>query len=192
MKRLQISLLGIIAVLLLVACGSGSKLTDEAKTLRNYNSYAFLPNNDTIMSRAYDNNRINDVIVSTVNANMKDEGYILDRRQPDVLIFVHTMFDEKAEVNADPVYTSYSYYRPGLYIGPYVEDYVFEDYYTIQRLNGNTVKQLPYQERSIVIDFINRRTNEVIWRGTSEEEIGTRRMDRDIRNYVDDIFKKFP
>lgn len=192
MNKLQITILGIVTVLVLVACGSGSRLTDEAKSLRNYNSYAFLPNNDTIMSRAYDNKRINDVIVSTINANMKDEGYILDKRQPDVLIYVHTMFDEKADVNANPVYTNYSYYRPGLYIGPYVEDYVYEDYYTIQRLTGNSVKQLPYRERSIVIDFINRRDKEIIWRATSEEEIGTRRIERDIRNYVDEIFKKFP
>lgn len=192
MKRLQITVLGLISVFLMASCGSGIKLTDEAKTLRNYNSYAFLPNNDTIMSRAYDNDRVNEVIVSTINANMIDEGYFLDKRQPDVLIYVHTMFDEKAEVNANPVYTNYSYYRPGLYIGPYVEDYVYENYYTIQRLSGNSVKQEPYREKNIVIDFINRRTNEIIWRATSQEEIGTRRLERDIRNYVDEIFKKFP
>lgn len=192
MKKIKLAIAFGFAALMLASCGSGMKLTDEAKTLRNYNSYAFLPNNDTIMSRAYDNDRVNEAIVTTINANMKDEGYILDKRQPDVLIYVHTMFDEKADVNANPVYTNYSYYRPGLYIGPYVEDYVYEDYYTIQRLDGNSVKQLPYRERSIVIDFINRRNNEIVWRATSEEEIGTRRLDREIRNYVDEIFKKFP
>ncbi|HEY9186166.1 MAG TPA: DUF4136 domain-containing protein [Salegentibacter sp.] len=192
MKKIKLVIsLGFVAIML-ASCGSGVKLTDEAKTLRDYNSYAFLPNNDTIMSRAYDNERINDVIVSSINANMKEQGYILDKRQPDILIYVHTMFDEKAEVNANPVYSNYSYYRPGLYIGPYVEDYVYQDYYTIQRLAGNTIKQLPYKERSIVIDFINRRNKEIIWRATSEEEIGTRRMDRDLRNYVDDVFKNFP
>lgn len=192
MKKIKLALsLGFVAIML-ASCGSGVKLTDEAKTLRNYNSYAFLPNNDTIMSRSYDNKRIKEVIVSTINSNMKDEAYILDKRQPDVLIYVHTMFDEKADVNANPIYTNYSYYRPGLYIGPYVEDYVYQDYYTIQRLSGNSIKQLPYRERSIVIDFINRRDKEIIWRATSEAEIGTRRMDRDIRNYVDEIFKNFP
>lgn len=192
MKKIKLVITFGLVGILLASCGSGSKLTDEAKTLRNYNSYAFLPNNDTIMSRTYDNDRVNEVIVSTINANMKDEGYVLDKSQPDVLIYVHTMFDEKADVNANPIYTNYSYYRPGLYIGPYVEDYVYEDYYTIQRLSGNSVKQEPYRERNIVIDFINRRNKEIIWRATSQNEIGTRRLERDIRNYVDEIFKKFP
>ncbi|HSP12146.1 MAG TPA: DUF4136 domain-containing protein [Salegentibacter sp.] len=192
MKKIKLVItLGFTAIML-ASCGTGVKLTEEAKTLKNYNSYAFLPNNDTIMSRAYDNDRVNEVIVSTINANMEDEGYILDKRQPDVLIYVHTMFDEKADVNANPVYTDYSYYRPGLYIGPYVEDFVYENYYTIQRLSGKSVKQEPYRERNIVIDFINRRTNEIIWRATSQNEIETRRLDREIRNYVDEIFKKFP
>ncbi|MGY5850303.1 DUF4136 domain-containing protein [Salegentibacter sp. F14] len=192
MKKLHFTILGVIGIFLLAACGSGNKLTDQAKTLRNYDSYAFLPNNDTIMDRNYDNREIKEVIVATINANMKDEGYVLDKNQPDVLVYVHAMFDEKADVNANPVYTNYSYYRPGLYIGPYVEDYVYEDYFTIQRLTGPSVKQVPYQKGSIVLDFINRRTNEIIWRATSEAEIGTRRMDRDIRDYVDDIFKNFP
>lgn len=192
MKKIKLVITFGLVGILLASCGSGVKLTDEAKTLRNYNSYAFLPNNDTIMSRTYDNDRVNEVIVSTIKANMKDEGYVLDKSQPDVLIYVHTMFDEKADVNANPIYTNYSYYRPGLYIGPYVEDYVYEDYYTIQRLSGNSVKQEPYRERNIVIDFINRRNKEIIWRATSQNEIGTRRLERDIRNYVDEIFKKFP
>ncbi len=131
-------------------------------------------------------------IVSAVNKNMENEDYVLDKNQPDVLIFVHTMFDEKADVNADPVYTSYSYYRPNFYIGPYYKPFVYEDYYTIQRLSGNQIQQIPYTERSIVIDFINRRSKEIIWRATSDNEIETRRLERDVRKYVKDIFKQFP
>ncbi len=182
--------LPVIVALILASCGGGH--TKEAKTLKNYNSYAFLPNKDTIKSRSYDNEAIHEEIVSTVNENMKDEDYIVDKNQPDVLIFVHTMFDEKADVNADPIYTSYSYYRPNFYIGPYYEPYVYEDYYTIQRLDGNSIQQVPYTERSIVIDFIDRRSKQIIWRATSDREIGTRRIERDVRNFVEDIFKQFP
>ncbi|MGB8374312.1 MAG: DUF4136 domain-containing protein [Salegentibacter sp.] len=179
--------------LLLIGCGSGKKsVEDSPKDLKNYNTYAFLPNKDTIMSRNYDNDHIHNIITETVNANMQDEGYELNTRNPDVLIYVHTMFDEKVEVNSNPVYTNYAYYRPGHYVGPYVKPYAYENYFTIQRLSGDKIQQVPYKERSIVIDFINRKNDKIIWRGTSSEEIGTRRMDREIRNYIDDIFKNFP
>lgn len=192
MKKLKLILFGFLAVGFLVGCGSGSGTTKLAKSLKNYNTYAFLPSKDTIKSRSFNSDRIHETIVKTVNENMRDEGYEVDRDQPDVLIYVHTMFDERADVNANPIYTSYSYYRPGLYIGPHYEPFMYEDYFTIQRLSGETVQQVPYTEKSIVIDFINRRTKEIIWRATATEDIGTRRTERDVRNYVDKIFKKFP
>ena len=121
---------------------------------------------------------------------MQENGLSLDKQQPDVLVYVHPMYDEKVAVNANPVYTNYPYYRPGFYIGPYYKDYMYENYFTIQRINGPRVQQVPYRERSIVIDFIDRRSNEILWRGTSNETIGTRRLERETREYIDDIFKE--
>ncbi|MBZ9631930.1 DUF4136 domain-containing protein [Salegentibacter sp. LM13S] len=194
MKKLKLFITTIMAAAFLMSCGSGSDISkDSAKKLKSYNTYSYLPNQDTILSRDYDNNRINEVIISTINNNMSSEGFAIDNRQPDVLIYVHTMFDEKVDVNANPVYTNFSYYRPGLYIGPYYEDYTYENYFTIQRIGADVaIKQMPYKEKSIVIDFIDRRTNQILWRGTADEEIGSRRLEKDLRNYVDEIFKEFP
>ncbi len=178
---------------LLVSCGSsGPTIKDDMRKLQSYDSYAFLPNKDTIISRDYDNSAIQETIIETINANMNEEGYVLDKLQPDVLIHVHTMFDEKVAVNANPVYTNYPYYRPGFYVGPYYEDYIYDNYFTVQRIDGPRVNQVPYMERTIVIDFIDRRTNQILWRGTTDEEIKTRRLEREVREYVDDIFTDFP
>ena len=190
MRFLKYNLALVFMSILMVSCGSsGPTSKDDLKKLKSYDSYAYIPNKDTIISRDFDNDAIQQVIVETINANMKDEGYVLNKRNPDVLVHFHPMFDEKVAVNANPVYTNYAYYRPGHYIGPYYQDYMYENYFTIQRLNGPRVEQVPYRERSIVIDLIDRRTNEILWRGTSNEEIGTRRIERDIRSYIDDIFK---
>lgn len=192
MKKIKLAITFGFVAIMLAACGSGSGTSKQAKTLKNYSTYAYLPSKDSINNRDFNNEKVNEVIVNTINENMKAEGYSIDESQPDVLIYIHTMFDEKADVNANPVYTSYSYYRPGLYIGPYYKNSTFKDYFTIQRLSGQGIQQIPYTERGIVIDFINRRTNEIIWRGTTNEEIGTRRFEKDIRDYVDEIFKSFP
>ena len=194
MKKLKLFITTIMAAAFLMSCGSGSNISkDSVRKLKNYDTYSYLPNQDTILNRDYNNNRVHEVIISTINNNMSSEDFAIDNRQPDVLVYVHTMFDEKVDVNANPVYTNFSYYRPGLYIGPYYEDYTYENYFTIQRIGADgAIKQIPYKEKSIVIDFIDRRTNQILWRGTADEEIGSRRLERDLRNYVDEIFKKFP
>jgi len=190
MKTLKLGLITIFA-LVMVSCGSsGPTMKDDVRKLKSYDSYAYLPNKDTIISRDYDNNALNTTIIETINANMQENGFRLDKQQPDVLVYVHPMYDEKVAVNANPVYTNYPYYRPGFYIGPYYKDYMYENYFTIQRINGPRVQQVPYRERSIVIDFIDRRSNEILWRGTSNETIGTRRLERETREYIDDIFKE--
>jgi len=190
MKTLKLGLITIFA-LVMVSCGSsGPTMKDDVRKLKSYDSYAYLPNKDTIISRDYDNNALNTTIIETINANMQENGLSLDKQQPDVLVYVHPMYDEKVAVNANPVYTNYPYYRPGFYIGPYYKDYMYENYFTIQRINGPRVQQVPYRERSIVIDFIDRRSNEILWRGTSNETIGTRRLERETREYIDDIFKE--
>ena len=190
MKTLKLGLITIFA-LVMVSCGSsGPTMKDDVRKLKSYDAYAYLPSKDTIISRDYDNNALNTTIIETINANMQENGFRLDKQQPDVLVYVHPMYDEKVAVNANPVYTNYPYYRPGFYIGPYYKDYMYENYFTIQRINGPRVQQVPYRERSIVIDFIDRRSNEILWRGTSNETIGTRRLERETREYIDDIFKE--
>ncbi len=57
MRRIKY-FLPILITVLLTACGGGH--TKEAKSLKNYNSYAFLPNQDTIMNRSYNNNVIHE------------------------------------------------------------------------------------------------------------------------------------
>ena len=183
----------LLVVLVISGCGSsGPTVKDDLKKLKSHSTYAYLPNKDTISSDMYDNTEIQEVIIETIDANLKEEGYSQNTALPDVLVYVHAMFDEKVEVNADPVYTNYAYYRPGLYIAPYYKNNMYENYYTVQRVNGPRVKQIPHQKNSIVIDFIDRRTNEILWRGTSDDDIRNRRLKREIRDYIDEIFKDFP
>jgi hypothetical protein len=195
MKKVKLFITLILAGAFMISCGSGSNISkDAAKKLENYDTYSYLPNKDTILSQDYNNQQIQETIIATINDNMASEGYAIENRQPDVLVYVHTMFDEKVAVNANPVYTNFSYYRPGHYIGPYYENYTYDNYFTIQRITADdAIKQLPYKEKSIVIDFIDRRTNEILWRGTApEEEISSKRLERDLRDYIDEIFTKFP
>ncbi len=95
-------------------------------------------------------------------------------------------------VNANPVYTNYSYYRPGFYVGPYYRNYIYNNYFTVPRIAGNGIQQVPYKEGTIVIDLIDRRTNEIVWRGRAEDVVDPNNLDEELRLYVNAIFEKFP
>lgn len=182
-----------IAGILLTSCGpkvDANKRT--AKSLNSYNSYAFLPNQDTIQTSNYNNALVNEIVIDEIRNNMQDLNYRLDRNQPDLLVYYHLMLDEEMAVNANPVYTNYSYYRPGFYVGPYYRNYAYSNYFTVPRIVGNGIEQVAYKEGTIVIDLIDRRTNEIVWRGRAEDLIAPGNLDEEIRSYVDAIFDKLP
>lgn len=179
--------------LLVISCGpkvNTSKKT--AKNLESFTSYAFLPNQDTIQTSNYDNAFVNEVVIDEINVNMQELDYRLDRNQPDLLVYYHLMLDEEVAVNASPVYTNYSYYRPGYYVGPYYRNYAYNNYFTVPRLAGSAIEQIPYKEGTIVIDIIDRRTNEIVWRGRANDMITPTNLEEKLRNYVDAIFEEFP
>ena len=185
--------IGFVFTLFLIGCGP--KVDTNKKTekdLSNYSSYSFLPNQDTIKNNAYDNVHVNEVVIDEINQNMKENGYKLDRNQPDILVYYHLMFDEEMAVNASPVYTNYSYYRPGYYVGPYYRNYAYNNYFTIQRLSGTGIEQIPYKEGTIVIDLIDRRNNEIIWRGRANDVVNRDNLEQELRSYVDAIFEEYP
>ncbi|MFD0975906.1 DUF4136 domain-containing protein [Salinimicrobium gaetbulicola] len=179
--------------IMIASCGPKVN-TDKrvAVDMDSFSSYAFLPNQDTIKTSNYDNKLVNEMVIGYINDEMTDQDYRLDREQPDLLVYYHLMMDEATAVNSVPVYTNYSYYRPGYYVGPYYRDFAYNNYYTIPRLSGEHIKQVSYKEGTLVIDLIDRRTKEIIWRGTANDVISPGDLDAEIRSYVNAIFEKFP
>lgn len=185
--------LSLVISLFLVGCGPKVDTNKRtAQDLSNFSSYAFLPNQDTIQTSQYNNARVNEVVIDEINKNMQDLNYRLDRNQPDLLVYYHLMMDEEMAVSANPVYTNYSYYRPNYYVGPYYRNYAYNNYFTVPRIAGTNVQQVPYKEGTIVIDVINRRTNEIVWRGRANDVISPGDLDQELRTYVNAIFAEFP
>ena len=184
-----------ILVLSLFVVSCGPKVTTSKKTtkdLDSFSSYAFLPNQDTIKTTRYDNKYVNEIVIDEINENMQNLDYRLDRNQPDLLVYYHLMMDEEMAVDANPIYTDYSYYRPGYYVGPYYRNYAYNNYFTVPRIAGAGIQQVPYKEGTIVIDVIDRRTNEILWRGIANDVVTPNNLEEELREYVNAIFDQFP
>lgn len=183
--------LTILTGLLVASCGPKVE-TNKARSMSSYNSYAFLPNQDTIQTSIYNNEQVNKIVIDEIRSNMQEKNYRLDRNQPDLLVYYHLMMDEENAVNANPVYTNYSYYKPGHYVGPYYRNYAYSNYFTVPRIAGANVQQIPYKEGTLVIDLIDRSTNEIVWRGSAQDIIEPADLEKELRTYVDAIFARLP
>lgn len=180
-------------LLILYACGPRVQTGKTANVdLDNYQTYAWLPNGDSIQNDKYDDELLNQTIVQEVNQEMQAKGYTLDRTNPDLLVLVHTMFDEETSTVREPIYATYDYYAPGMYVNPYYDPYYYYDYNQITSIIGYDVDQVEYTEGTLVIDLIDKDTNTVVWRGTAEDYVRPYNLRVQVANYIDEIFDEFP
>lgn len=180
-------------LLFLVNCGPTVTTTKTADVnLNNYKTYAWLPNGDSVESNRYDSKQLNEAIVSEVNKEMELRGFTLDRSNPDLLVLVHTMFDEETNVVRDPIYASYDYYAPNMYLDPYYNDYYYYDYNTVTRVVGYDIDKIQYTEGTLAIDLIDKKTNNVVWRGRADGYVEPMNLRTEVQNYVEEIFEEYP
>lgn len=191
-KTLQIPVI-ILTIVFLAGCGPKIETNKLSEVdLDKYNTYAWLPDGDSITNPKYQNLGLNEAIINEVNQNMQEEGYTLDRDNPDLLILTHTMFNTDTDIVKDPVYTTYTYYEPGFYTGRYYSPYYYTDYASVTRLSGYDIDQVQYTEGRVVIDLIDREKNQVVWRGIADDYIEPINVQDEVRNYVEAIFDEFP
>jgi hypothetical protein len=57
---------------------------------------------------------------------------------------------------------------------------------------GYDVDQITYTEGTFVIDIIDAKKDQVIWRGWSQDRVAPENLKLEIANYVDEIFDEYP
>ncbi|WP_412776882.1 DUF4136 domain-containing protein [Thalassospira lucentensis] len=168
---------------MLAACASGPKVyvdADPAADFSRYQSFAFFEGAGKSAEEKYktlSGQRIEDAISAALEAR----GYRVDINNPDFLVNFNLATEEKTRTSP-PVYVGGHYgYRSGMYVGwpGYVEP-GYTDSYT---------------EGTLSIDFVDRRTNQMIWEGTSVGRVTSSTRDAPneaVRTAVASIFAKYP
>jgi hypothetical protein len=136
-----------------------------------YRSFAWLP--EPLVQPGGDPLRHNPLlgkkIRQAVNDNLVGRGLSKDLDEPDLLIAYHNRVRDKRDVD---VY-SYGYW------------------------GTRAVDVDQYQESTLVIDFVDRRTNQLVWRGWSVAALDAytdfpRRLHRQLNEAVNQILKRYP
>lgn len=132
-------------------------------SLNKYRSFAWLPAPDT--SR-HPNDIVDEKIKDAVTAGLEKRGLGLKTARPDLLVRYMIQVRDRVRIYNSPTYV----YGPGAAYGGVVQNrYGRYFYYSYNRpypvYVGSDIVQVPYKEGTLIIDLIERRNHQVIWRG---------------------------
>lgn len=180
--------------LLACACGPTVQTSKTAEVdLSAYDSFAYLPNSNVDMpGKAYADEDVNQMILNTINSQMREEGYTVDRDNPDLLVLLSVSTDTETTTSTNPVYIRYPYTAyPNAGITPYYNG-VYYNEYAGYNVVGYDTNRYRYQEGTLIVDLIDRESKEIVWTGISTDGIYDTSETAKIRQMARAIFEKFP
>lgn len=198
MRLLKISLPLIIGLLLL-SCGSSvDTVRPNNADLSKYETFAYLPNAEIDLPDMPDQvEPVNSFIIESINEQMKEAGYMLDRDNPDLLVLVSISTDLRTKRKEEPVYATFPYGNTvaGAPINPFYQPYYFRGWYNWYYpggVIGYTTDTYSYQEGTVVIDLIDRETKQSVWKGRTSESVINKTKTEAVEDAIRDIFKEYP
>ena len=170
MKTLK--LLSIFLIATLASCSSVNVNADYDKnaSFSNYKTYAYMKNNlDNIAISDFDKKRI----LNAIDEVMATKGFTKSEN-PDIIVNIFTKERERVEV--------YQNYEFGWGWGPY---------WGIG-MNRSTVTTTP--EGTLILDFIDQKTKELVWQGQGTGYLTQNRDKKDavIKEFVSRILAQYP
>ena len=187
-------LLILFGLILITGCGTSVKTVNPDNTdLSQYKTFAYLPNtNIEVPGKSYTNDKVNEMIIETINSNMEEAGYTLDRENPDLLVLISTKTNLQTETTTQPAYVSYPYRGRISTIRPYYNSYYYTGYNSYAGIVGYNTDTYSYKEGTVIIDIVDRETKNTVWKGTSSEDIFSQTENSAITELVNAIFDKYP
>jgi len=193
MKNMKI----IIAVSLLIlinACTPRVYTVNPSNNdLSNYKTFAYLPNtNVDVPGKNYANDEVNKSIVEAVKLNLEKHGMELDRDEPDLLVLISTSTNVELEARTEPVYATYPYQYGLGTVSPFYSPYYYRGYAAYSGVVGYNTTTYSYEEGTVVIDLIDRKTKKTVWKGIANDEVYSRTNTAAIKDMIEEIFDELP
>jgi hypothetical protein len=135
----------------------------------------------------------NTMIIDQINRKMIDEGYKVDRTNPDLLVLVSTKVNEETVTTTDPVYARYgNYNRPNMRVNSYYNNSYYRGYNNYQSVVGYDTDTYTYDDGTLIIQLVDRLSRETVWKGISSTDIYDTTSAIALTNLVNNIFEEYP
>lgn len=193
MKNINLTLFLLIAGLL-AGCGprvETKKMT--SKNFSNYDSFAYLPNSDIeFQGKSLKSNDVNEAVVETVYQNLRKRGYKMDRSSPDLLVLISTNINRTVGTTTEPMYAYYPYSTSISMVSPFYDTYYYRGFADYNSIVGYDIDTYAYKEGIVVINIVDRKTKETVWKGVAAESIYDQTSIDAIEELVNAVFNEFP
>ncbi len=183
-RRHCIILIAITVAISQAAC-SGMKIRADydpmaVSTMGEYRTYRWLSQPREADARVY-NKLVALRVTGAVEDVLSGKGYRMEADAPDFLVGWHAAIRGRLDVREVDRYYGYGHRRwRGGYAGPAYRD----------------VQIREYEEGMLILDIVDGKSNELVWRGSAQAEIrsdvGPRKKEERIRRAVEKILEQFP
>ena len=165
---------------------SGCAVTDmhPSADFNRYRTFAWGESEIKVSNPVYDSDLINKRIRHTVEDEFAKRGIRKNSNNPDFLVRYHTYTEEKKESTGGYPY-HYRYYPYGFY--PFAYGWGYPFYW----MSPQQTRE--YTEGTMILDIIDRRSEELIWRGSVSGNVEDEsRLRKQIEKGIRAIMKKYP
>ncbi|HEX5150100.1 MAG TPA: DUF4136 domain-containing protein [Parafilimonas sp.] len=197
MKMITRIVLVIAGFIFFYSCSAPTSLynTENLSTsgYSQYKTYAFQPTKDTSYTRVFDKKRLEALMSAAAIKELSKKGMQLDTANPDCFFTYKLIVNRNYEVSQEQKVE----YNPNVYTPAFDNDariYTFSsDNRPVTYAGRLSVDTL--REGSLVIDMIDRKQGNVVWRSSAQDKTQETFMqptpDR-VNEIVHKMFKKFP
>jgi len=196
MKK-SISLYSLMLAILFAACAPGPQMySSEAKhgvDFTKYKTYAFLPTKDTAYAKIIDRKQLVAALTEEAFRTIGNKGLVYDTTNPDCLFRYTLVLKKEYETQRDQQVT-YSPYIETLNTPNQPKIYYFSSDNRPEVYNGNA-QLASFRNGTMVIDMIDRASNEVVWRSTAtsrKAEADVADLKETVMVALPNMFHKFP
>jgi len=174
-------------IIIVLGCTSAKVSTDAdpQANLRSYHTFMFTDTGDSVgQNPLYHNSLLDNSIHAEIARQLERRGIIEDVNHPDMLVAYHT-FTEKKQ-------SSINNYYPMMYGGWAWQFYPW-GYAPFPYSYWNGGYTRTYTEGTLIIDVIDARSNQMVWRGSISDVVDDpANLHKKVMKAVEIIFRRFP
>ncbi|MBT1703359.1 DUF4136 domain-containing protein [Chryseosolibacter indicus] len=173
-------------VLLLLIASCAVTDFDRKVDFNRYKTFAWGESEIKVENPLHKSDLISKNIKTTVENEFAKRGISYNSKNPDFLVSYHTYTEKREETNSN----NYFY---GPYM-PFSFRYIPFGYgWGFPYGWSNNYRNYTYTEGTLIIDITDRKTDEVVWRGSVSGNVNnTGNLQKQIRKGIKAIMKKYP
>ena len=181
-------------VVSLLSCTGARVSTNKTASvdLSKYETFAYLPMLKDSADQSTYNYEAETRFMDQIGEEMRKLGYTIDVDNPDLLVHAQAQFQQEEDLQSEPVYSNYNYYNYG-YAPSFNYPYYYSGYTGVNNVVGYDLEEVEYGQGTMVVDLIDAKTNNIVWRGTAKDEaFSVDAVQNNLSTYADQIFDDYP